>query len=128
MSETTESLIRIESRTSKRLTTLKKGKIIFNDGHSVLECTIRNTSRTGAGLQLPCFMELPSIVTLAVEGGAKRVCEVVWSANDKVGVKYIDLSDQEAMESPRQLLLRRTKLLEDQLHQLRSEIETVLAP
>ena len=128
MSETIEPLTRLESRTSKRLTTLKKGKIIFNDGHSVLECTVRNTSQTGAGLQLACFTELPRIVTLVVEGGAKRLCEVVWSANDKVGVKYIDLSDQETPESPRQLLLRRTKLLEDQLHKLRSEIETVLAP
>jgi len=128
MSMTKETPIRLESRKSKRITTLRKGKIIFNDGHSVAECTVRNTCQTGAGLQLPCFIELPSVITLVIEGGPKRVCEVVWFANDILGVKYIDRSDQGATESPRQLLLKRTKLLEDQLHELRSEIETVLAP
>ncbi len=128
MLETAESLIRVEERKSKRVTTLKKGKIIFNDGHSAVECTVRNTSESGAGLQLPCFVELPSIVSLAIEGGAKRVCEVVWFANDKLGVKYVDPSREQEPVNPRQLLLKRLTSIRVQLDKLQSEIETTLAP
>lgn len=128
MSLTAESSARFEQRHSKRVSTLKKGRIMFNDGHSVVECTVRNTSATGAGLQLPGCLELPDTFTLVIEGGAKRQCTVVWSANDKLGVRYVDPSAEQPAESPRRLLLKRVRLIEDQLDELRKEIEATLAP
>ena len=100
MSLTNENLVRSEQRNSKRVSTLKKGKIIFDDGHCVVECTIRNTSETGAGVQLPGFVELPPTFMLAIEGGAKRPCAVAWSSNEKLGVHYIDGSSGRQTESP----------------------------
>ncbi len=128
MSLTTENLVHLEQRYSKRVSTLKKGKIIFDDGHRAVECTVRNTSETGAGLQLSGYMEVPPTFTLAIEGGAKRQCAVVWSVNDKVGVSYTDSSDRRPPASPRNLLLDRVRLIQDQLDELRQEIEISLAP
>jgi hypothetical protein len=128
LSTSTEPLVRFEQRQGKRVSTLKKGRIVFNNGHSVVDCTVRNTSETGAGLELPCHVELPGTITLVIEGGAKRECDVVWSANNKLGVTYVDPSLGRQTESPRHLFLRRIRLIEDQLDELRSEIETTLAP
>ena len=128
MSTTTESLVRFEQRQGKRISTLKKGRIIFNDGHSVVDCTVRNISEIGAGLELPGHVELPGTITLVIEGGTKRECDIVWSANNRLGVTYVDSSLGRRTESPRYLLLRRIRLIEDQLDELRSEIETTLAP
>lgn len=41
-----------EHRRQPRLRTLKSGKIVFNKKSSVLDCTIRNLSGTGACLQV----------------------------------------------------------------------------
>jgi hypothetical protein len=128
LSTSTEPLVRFEQRQGKRVSTLKKGRIVFNNGHSVVDCTVRNTSETGAGLELPCHVELPGTITLVIEGGAKRECDVVWSANNKLGVTYIDASLGRQAEGPRHLLLRRVRSIEEQLDELRSEIETTLAP
>lgn len=128
MSETAEPLVRFEERKSKRVTTFKKGKVIFNNGHSVLECTVRNLSKNGACLQLPCHIELPTVFTLAIEGGEKHQCETVWFANDKVGVKYTSESRSGETESPRRLLLKRIRLIQDQLDALETDVKTVLAP
>ena len=128
MSQATELFICFDQRKRKRINNLKKGKIIFNNGHSVLECTVCDTSENGAGLQLPCFVELPSVITLDIVGDAKRECEVMWFANNKLGVRYVDPSHGKRMESPRQLLLKRVRLIQDQLDKLQGDIETTLAP
>jgi len=128
MSLTNENLVRFEQRHSKRVSTLKKGKIIFDEGHCVVECTIRNTSETGAGVQLPGYVALPATFMLAIEGGAKRPCAVVWSSNDKLGVTYLDQSSERQTESPRNRLLERVRSIQEQLDELRQEIETTLAP
>lgn len=121
-------MVRFEQRQEKRVSTLKKGRIIFNNGHSVVDCIVRNISETGACLELPGHVELPSTITLVIEGGAKHECDVVWSANNKLGVTYVDPSLGRQTESPRHLLLRRVRSIEEQLDELRSEIETTLAP
>lgn len=128
MSQTAEPSVCPEQRKSRRVKTLKKGKIIFNDGFSVVECTVCNISECGAGLRLACVVELPDVFTLHIEGGEKRECEVVWSANDKLGVSFIDPSRERQTVSPRRILLKRITSIEEQLEELRKEIETTLAP
>jgi hypothetical protein len=44
------------------------------------------------------------------------------------GVRYIDACQAPQTESSRQLLLRRIGSIQDQLDELRREIETTLAP
>lgn len=38
----------MEQRQATRHRTLKGAKIVFNDGHSTISCTVRNLSETGA--------------------------------------------------------------------------------
>ena len=132
MSTSAEPHIRLEQRQQKRVSTLKKGRIVFNNGHCAVDCTVRNISDIGAGLQLPGYVDLPAMFTLIIKGGAERECAVVWSANDKLGmhygVRYIDACQAPQTESSRHLLLRRIGSIQDQLDELRREIETTLAP
>ena len=42
-----------EHRSSRRQRVLKSGKIIYNNGSIVIDCTVRNISDTGAQLKVP---------------------------------------------------------------------------
>lgn len=120
-------IMSIENRKRKRVSTLKKGQLIFNNSHCVVDCTVRNISETGACLELPCFIELPDTLTLMIPGGPKRECEVMWVSNNKLGVRFFDQSAVSGRNSPRKLLLLRVQSIQEQLDDLRTEIEKSVA-
>ena len=117
----------IDNRQSKRVSTLKKGQLIFNNGHCVIDCTVRNISDTGAGLELPCFVEVPENATLVIPGGPKRECEVMWTSNSKLGVRFVDQSAVSGRNNLRTVLLLRVQSIQEQLDELRVEIEKAVA-
>jgi hypothetical protein len=77
-------------RLLKRVSTLKNAKIVYNNGHCVVECVVKNLSQSGARIELPSVIDLPKDVTLMINGGPKHVCEVAWSKNDYIGVRFVD--------------------------------------
>ena len=89
MTKHANSSLYLEQRQSNRRKTLKTGKIIFNNSHCVVECTVRDMSDGGAQLELPCYVDLPEMLTLAIPGGPNRDCEIVWSSNTKLGVRFL---------------------------------------
>jgi hypothetical protein len=74
-------------RFSSRRRLLKAGKIVFGQGGSVIDCTVRNVSRTGATLKVQNAIAVPKKFELRWDGTAKR-CTVVWRKMDCLGVTF----------------------------------------
>ena len=130
MTKHANSSLYLEQRQSRRRTTLKTGKIIFNNGHCVVECTVRDMSDGGARLELPCHVDLPETLTLAIPGGPHRDCEIVWSSNTKLGVRFLGSTRRADTKSLGTAMLQRVHLIQsqldviqNQLSELRSDIE-----
>jgi hypothetical protein len=56
-----------ERRTTGRQRVLKAGKIVFNNGASVLDCTVRNVSGTGACLMVVNALAVPAEFDLRLD-------------------------------------------------------------
>ena len=125
--------LHLEHRQSRRRMTLKTGRLIFNNGHCVVECTVRDLSDEGARLELPCHLDLPETLILSMPGAASRDCEVVWSSNTERGVRFLGTTPRSETWSARATLRHRILLLQsqmelvqNQLSELRGEIEANL--
>ena len=76
-----------EKRTNERRRALKGGKIVLNNGVSVIDCTVRNVSKTGALIGVPTAALVPGEFELRWDGNRQR-CVAVWRAPDRIGVKF----------------------------------------
>jgi hypothetical protein len=76
-----------ERRTVPRHKLLKAGKIILGKRASIIDCTVRNFSSTGAAIWLPDAPVLPPKFDLLFDN-AIRHCIVVWRQADRMGVKF----------------------------------------
>lgn len=78
-----------ESRTAARKRTLLGAKIIFNDGHSVFDCVVRNLSDTGAMIQIENPLSAPSIFNLQLSDSRLLACQVRWRKINSLGVHFV---------------------------------------
>ncbi|ODT83407.1 MAG: hypothetical protein ABS76_03320 [Pelagibacterium sp. SCN 64-44] len=78
-----------EHRSSQRHRTLKGGKIVFNDGFSTYDCTIRNMSDTGAKLSVASLVGVPQHFVLALDDGRRFDCEMAWHRDGEIGVRFL---------------------------------------
>lgn len=79
----------VNKRFARRQRVVKGAKAVFNEKRSVIDCRIRDLSKTGARLVLPSTVGLPNEFDLVEAGtGISRYCEVVWRTLDAVGVKF----------------------------------------
>jgi hypothetical protein len=76
-----------ERRSAPRHRTFKTGKIILHDGASVIDCTVRNISDSGAALSLPNAATVPGEFDLQFDT-ERRHCIVTWRRLDRMGVKF----------------------------------------
>jgi len=86
-------------RRVKRFKTLKSGEIVYNFQDSdrsqcVMGCLILNLSAGGAALQPADTYKGPQIFTLQIKLGPKHLCQVCWKHRDKVGVRFINETEQ----------------------------------
>jgi len=85
-----------EKRSIRRQRVLKSGKIIFNDGASVVDCIIRNLNVAGARLEVPTTVGLPETFTLHdVHSGKSRPAKVAWRRGEQMGVEFSDPPEDE---------------------------------
>jgi hypothetical protein len=76
-------------RQQPRLRTLKRGKIIYNQRCSVLDCKVLNQSSTGARIDVLSVKELPG--TFEMRLGPEphvHVARVVWQKGNVVGIEW----------------------------------------
>jgi hypothetical protein len=76
-----------ERRIAPRHRVLKSGHIILGKRDSVIGCTVRNFSSTGACIWLPNSTALPPKFDLLFENAVWH-CTVVWRHVDRIGVKF----------------------------------------
>jgi hypothetical protein len=74
-------------RIGDRRRTLKAGKIVFNRGGSVIDCTMRNVSKPGATLCLPNAVTVPQKFELRWGDNVRR-CTVIWRKMGRLGVRF----------------------------------------
>ncbi|MCJ2075434.1 PilZ domain-containing protein [Methylobacterium sp. E-016] len=80
----------IERRSAPRKRVLKAAKIIFPNGASVMDCTIRNLSDVGAKLTLPSSIGVPEAFTLLIEADdVQHACRIVRRENEAIGVRFV---------------------------------------
>jgi hypothetical protein len=80
-----------ERRSSPRARMLRGGRILLHHRSSVISCTVRNLSATGACLQVASVAGIPATFELAIDGEtAYRDCRVVWETEARVGVVFGD--------------------------------------
>jgi hypothetical protein len=77
----------IENRAAPRHRVLKRGSITFNGGG--IDCTVRNLSSSGAGLDVASPIGLPQSFTLVIEADHFiRRCHPVWRSEKRIGVAF----------------------------------------
>ncbi len=80
-----------ERRAERRMRTLKRARIVFNHGHSVFDCTIRNLSPSGALIEVPSMQGIPMQFEIALgESTVRRPCSVRWRTERTMGVHFDD--------------------------------------
>jgi hypothetical protein len=78
-----------ERRSTPRRRVLKGGKIVFNDMHSIIDCTVRNLSDGGALLMVTSVIGIPDEFDLRISDGATYSCRVVRRTGTQIGVEFI---------------------------------------
>jgi PilZ domain len=117
-----------ENRVAPRLRSLLKGKIVYNNRLSTMDCVVRDISATGARLAITHQNVLPDRFELYVPLKEKNYSvEVRWRADEDIGVMF--LTGQEPVSTPTSEpdLLARVKHLEDEvtaLHDILARLMT----
>ena len=76
-------------RAARRHRVLKQGKILLPNGLTVIDCTVRDMSATGAKLLCPDPGAIPNDFKLVLTADrTMRGVQVVWRRPDMVGVKF----------------------------------------
>jgi hypothetical protein len=75
-----------DNRRTNRRRVLKGGMIEFDRG--AYSCTVRNLSETGAALDVPYAVPLPSEFRLIMAGQVRQLCRVVWRKENRLGVAF----------------------------------------
>ena len=78
-----------ERRGHLRRRHLRKGKVVFRNGCSVMDCLVLDMHARGAKLQLADWMGLPDRVELRIENGSTHMAEVRHRTMEIVGVQFI---------------------------------------
>ena len=79
----------MDKRNSTRKRSLLNGRIVFNNRRSVIECTIRDISETGAKISFSHPTPIPAEFELDIPSKGSRVrARVMWSNGKECGVLF----------------------------------------
>jgi hypothetical protein len=79
-----------ELRKDRRNRAFKEGQIVFNSGSSLIDCIIRDRTKTGAKVRVPAATLLPkSFELLSVGEGMLYPAEIRWRRGDDLGVEFV---------------------------------------
>ena len=77
-----------ERRGTIRHRILKGGRIAINDGHSTINCTVRNMSEAGALLRVTSIVGIPDAFQLVMDDGRSFKCIVAHKSATDIGVTF----------------------------------------
>jgi hypothetical protein len=79
----------MERRRAMRARTLKSARILFNQHHSVIDCTVRNLSPGGACLNVASAIGIPERFDVMFDADHSiRPCRMVWHKEKQLGVEF----------------------------------------
>jgi hypothetical protein len=79
----------MERRQRPRARTLKSARILFNQRHSVIDCTVRNLSAVGACLNVESAIGIPERFDVMFDADQSiRPCRMVWHKEKQLGVEF----------------------------------------
>ncbi|GJE55283.1 MULTISPECIES: PilZ domain-containing protein [Methylobacterium] len=79
----------IDQRQTVRMRTFLKGKIVFNNGRSTMDCLVRDMSGTGARLELSETTTLPEAFDLYIQNKDQTYRSTLrWRRANGVGVTF----------------------------------------
>jgi hypothetical protein len=77
-------------RKSVRSRAMMSGKVVFNGRHSVVDCTVRNLSGSGAKLVFSAHVRIPDEFDLELpQKGRTHRARVMWWAGESCGVLFL---------------------------------------
>ncbi|MBM6584311.1 PilZ domain-containing protein [Microvirga sp. BT689] len=80
-----------ERRSSKRWPTALKARVVFNNRRSVLDCTVRDLSETGARIYFADISAIPPEFDLEVPSRGIRVRAFrMWSRGANHGIMFLE--------------------------------------
>ncbi len=83
-------MYRSEHRRTRRRRTLLDGRVVFNNRYSVIECTVRDLSVSGAKVTFEHPTPLPPTVELEVpKTGQNFRADVIWSDGRSHGLMFV---------------------------------------
>jgi diguanylate cyclase (GGDEF)-like protein len=86
-----------ERRREQRARTLRAGGILLNNKGSVIDCTVRNLSPSGAALDVANVVGIPATFDLRIAGEQKtRPCRVAWQSGHRLGVAFVEQGVKDA--------------------------------
>ncbi len=78
-----------DHRRHPRHRTLLSGKVVFDEGARSIDCTIRDTSESGAKIRLPGPEILPRTVWLIeLRSGMAHLCRISWRTQLEAGLQF----------------------------------------
>lgn len=84
---------RVERRKERRQRVLKRGKIMVKGLQSVVDCTVRNLSPSGALLRVDSVFVAPSHFDLLIVGsGTTQAVALRWQKGNDIGVEFAEPS------------------------------------
>jgi hypothetical protein len=79
----------MERRRQVRARTYKSARILLNQHHSVINCTVRNLSPLGACLRVASPLGIPDCFDVMLDADhSVRSCRVVWHKEHELGVEF----------------------------------------
>jgi len=87
----------MEHRRSQRTRTILQGRVVLNNRFSLLECTVRDLSETGAQIAFAHPVTLPSEVELEIP--TKRLstpAKVMWSNGKTHGLMFLGAAHEQS--------------------------------
>jgi PilZ domain len=78
-------------RTSQRVRSFLKATVVFNNRSSTLDCTLRDSSESGAKLLFAAHVPIPDEFDLEIPLKArKHRARVMWRTQDSCGVRFLE--------------------------------------
>jgi hypothetical protein len=124
-----------DKRSSPRLRSFLKGRVVFNGGQNSLDCLIRDMSSTGARLEFSASVTLPDRFDLYLPH-RDETCKVhiQWRRGTQIGVAFDQVESAPPMPAAPQDVAARVQQLEAEVGmmrllvtQMKSELESVRA-
>lgn len=120
----------MDQRASKRQRTILDGRIVFNNRFSLIECTVRDLSDTGARIAFSHPITIPQEFEIEVPNKRlSRWARVMWSNGKEYGITFAEAPQaktlSEAPPSPQEMQLQDRNLPEQTMPDL-AKVQEIL--